>query len=547
MTRLRAVLALAVLLASPSGSALGQILPRAVPAAASSVAGAAGASPQSASFTPPSASLLPVISLAVPSAVPEGTGAPAAADVPVLSPAQAAAFMEQVARKERGFYQPGVAYDARTGMTHDSQPTDFRTGELRGEPRALSAASKESLHLILLIKALQGQREAQLALSPDPHDPSRAAEAALAVLETKIRSYEAFNREHPGFGGFLPWFQTGGGAAAPDEHWKNRVPALDNGELGWSMYLTAGALKELGHPELARRYQRHLELMKKNVVPIFFDPAAKKIRGVAVLKEGGRVAPERNAYETEGYFVNDPHEGLLMLHFADLFGDWTGRAADKEALWREPLRKLATYERSGVRITQERAWVGSSHEQWGFLIAPFLDVPLAASLFRNAQRVRAFDAADRGWPGMRASTHRPVDGDVPPEYVPMLGVAGVGTETPSPEEIFAPYAAFPLAVVDPALFATWLKRMLEAPGMWGPYGIGESFDASGKHAPLLTWDGKALPLIAWLGGITDDIRRLLIRDGLYEGFLSRVAADYRRLEGRPLEGLEVPLRTPHAG
>lgn len=551
-------LTLAVFAAGLLGPAAGaQVVDRAVPAAAAALSAAAAAPPATPGLLSPLPSIpaliapppsAPALPLAAPMAAPlpsPAAPAPSARSDGALSPAEASSFMERVARKERGFYQPGVSYDAASGMTHDSHPVDFETGRLRGEPRALSAASKESLHLILLIKALQGRHEARLALTPDPGDPARAEGAALAALTAKIGSYEAFHRAHPGFGGFLPWFASEGGRVSPGAQWARKVPALDNGELAWSLYFAANALKELGHPSLARRYQRRLDLMKKNVVPVFFDPAAKKIRGVAVLGKDNRVPTSRNSYATEGYFVDDPHEGLLMLHFADLFGDWRGKEADREGLWARPLRELATYARKGRRITVERAWVGSSHEQWGALILPFLDEPLAAELYRNAQQVRTADAASRRWPGLRASTHLPAAGNAAPGYESRLGVAGIGTEEPSRARIFAPYAAFPLAAVDRGMFAAWLKRMLSVPGMWGPYGIGESFDFTGaKRAPLLTWDGKALPLIAWLGGISADIRDLLVRDGLYAGFRARVAADYARLRDRKIEGSGGPLAAP---
>lgn len=458
--------------------------------------------------------------------------APAAA----LSLAEAEAFMEEVARRERPFYRPGVAFDRRTGMTFDGHPVDFETGRLRGGPRNWSAASKESLHLILLVQALQGKRPARLALGADP----------LPALEAKIAAYERFDRRYPGFGGFLPWYEVREGEVHPLKDWSDRAPALDNGQLAWSLYLAAGALRQAGREGLARRYEAHLDKMRRNAVRIFFDPEARKIRGEARLLRGASVPPERNQYASHGYFMEDPYEGLLMAHFMDLFGDWSARPADREAFWERPLRRLLRWERHGAAVTLERAWVGSSHEQWGFLVLPFRDVPLAERLFRNFQRARTLDAARRGWPGLRASTHRPVRSDAPLEYVSMLGVEGTGVESALPDGVFAPYAAFPLALVDRAVFAAWLRRMLEAPGMWGPGGIGESFDLDGGRAPVLTWDGKALPLIAWMGGVEGDLRALLQRDGLYEGFLRRVRADYERLGAAELAGEALPLSPPPA-
>jgi hypothetical protein len=59
----------------------------------------------------------------------------------------------------------------------------------------------------------------------------------LDILERKIASYEDFNQNFPGFGGFLPWFtSTDVGMAPISPGWSNNVPALDNGQLLWSMY-----------------------------------------------------------------------------------------------------------------------------------------------------------------------------------------------------------------------------------------------------------------------------------------------------------------------
>ena len=105
-------------------------------------------------------------------------------------------------------------------------------------------------------------------------------------------------------------------------------------------------------------------------------------------------------------------------------------------------------------------------------------------------------------------------------------------------------AAFPLAMVDRPLFAGWMKSMVERPGMLGPYGIGESYGEDGTSAPLLTWDGKALPMIAWMGGVSADIGRQLRRDGRYDAFMKRVRDDYRLFDPRTNTGEDVPFHAP---
>jgi hypothetical protein len=138
-----------------------------------------------------------------------------------------------------------------------------------------------------------------------------------------------------------------------------------------------------------------------------------------------------------------------------------------------------------------------------------------------------------------------------------LGIAdeGVVADRVDGAPIFAPYATFPVALAarhEPArherarrVFATWLATMTSAPRMRGPYGIGESFAGDGAAiAPTLTWDGKILPFVAWMGGIVNETRRFLVRDGLYDRFRARVTGDYAKFEGIALRGTDLPLASP---
>ncbi|HEU5057962.1 MAG TPA: hypothetical protein VFU21_15630 [Kofleriaceae bacterium] len=461
---------------------------------------------------------------------------------------EARRFLAEVVARERRFYQPGVSYDAETGLTFDGHPIDQRSGELRGAPRNWSAASKESLHIVLLAKAVAGDPTARALLTPDPGDPDQAVGRALDVLGKKIATYRRFHQKSPGFGGFLPWFKVAGGELVPMKGWTDRVPGLDNGQLAWSLYLAEAVLREGGHVELADAYRRHLELMADNVVRVFYDPAGGQFRGEAVLARGGAVSPARNRYRTSGYLIEDAYEGLLLVHFADLMGRWRGQAAGgRDAVWRTPRRTPASFRHRGKRITVVEGHWFSSHEDWGFLILPYRDLPVADRLFENAQRARTQFSARRGLSGLFASTHRPVlDGDGRElAYENASGIQEIARDkVRQGAPIFAPYAAFPLALVDQRLFAGWLRSMVDRPGMLGPYGIGESYSEDGGTAPLLTWDGKALPMIAMMGGVSADIGRLLRRDGLYDPFLARVAGDYRLFDSKAIEGEDVPFHAP---
>ncbi len=459
-------------------------------------------------------------------------------------------FLREVVARERRFYQPGVSYDAETGLTFDGHPIERLTGELVGAPRNWSAASKESLHIILLAKAVAGDPTARSLLTPDAGDPDQAVARALDVLGKKIATYRRFHRKNPGYGGFLPWFKVAGGELEPMDGWTDRVPGLDNGQLAWSLYFAEGVLRESGHGKLADAYRRHLDLMADNVVRVFYDPAAGQFRGEAVLERGGAVPAARNRYRKDGYLIEDAYEGLLLVHFADLMGTWRGRAASgREAVWQKPRRTPVGFEQAGKRITVVEGHWFSSHEDWGFLILPTRDLPVADRLFQNAQRARTQFSARRGLSGLFASTHRPVRAANPRElaYENASGIQQVARDrVRRGAPIFAPYAAFPLALVDHRLFAGWLKSMVDRPGMFGPYGIGESYSENGRTAPLLTWDGKALPMIAMMGGVTGEVGRFLERDGLYRPFLARVAADYRLFDPAAIEGEDVPFQAPPA-
>ena len=191
----------------------------------------------------------------------------------------------------------------------------------------------------------------------------------------------------------------------------------------------------------------------------------------------------------------------------------------------------------------------SSHEDWGFLVLPYRDLPVADRLFQNGQRVRTSYSARRGLSGLFASTHRPVKRDGGQlRYENASGIQSVAKDTVrGGKPIMAPYAAFPLALVDTRLFAGWLKSMVDRPGMFGPYGIGESYSEDGSTAPLLTWDGKALPMIAMMGGVSGDIGRFLRRDGTYRQFVDRVSADYRLFDEAAIAGEDLPFEAPPAG
>lgn len=62
-----------------------------------------------------------------------------------------------------------------------------------------------------------------------PAYPADAAEWAVAILNTKLSTYTAFNNTYPGYGGFLPTFEIDAGAIRPMNSSSYTVSAFENG------------------------------------------------------------------------------------------------------------------------------------------------------------------------------------------------------------------------------------------------------------------------------------------------------------------------------
>lgn len=501
---------------------------------------------------------------------------------PVLPHEDAMALLfREVLPRENRFFQPGVGYDDATGMTFDGHSVDFFTGELLGGPKRTSAASKESLHVAYAVMAIRGDPVASVLMSPDPSRPEAARSRCIEILEKKIETYEAFDRAHPGFGGFLPWYRVKAGFIEPAPDWKDRVPALDNGQLAWSLYLAQGVLEEEAARSksrvdetsakrlvgLAGRYRAHFEKMSKNAVPMFYDRRAGKLHAEVKLARGSRARVERNDYGASrpgaSYYLDDPYEGVLFRWFADLFGDWSMHPTDRDRLFSDPCREPAVYEADGVRIVTERGWCYSGHENWADLVLkPALgEVPVADAVIAQRERARTHYCADNDLPGPFAAMHRVRFGNGPLAYQNLVGIRNQPDLTlePNPsDDQHAFYGTMPLIRLErerqhaepdpsrPAVGLTWLNVMHGAPGALGPYGVVDGFSTSGRlRAPVLTWDGK-LHMAALMGdgGWASLVREQLRREGKYGTFLERYRSDFAKLDGVELDGSDHPFFAP---
>jgi hypothetical protein len=86
---------------------------------------------------------------------------------------------------------------------------------------------------------------------------------ALEIASKKINSYMKFNNSYPGFGGFLPWFTNTDDGIELLSGWFDTVPALDNGQLAWSLVVITDALKGINRT-LYHQYKDYLQMLKNN-------------------------------------------------------------------------------------------------------------------------------------------------------------------------------------------------------------------------------------------------------------------------------------------
>ncbi len=464
-----------------------------------------------------------------------------------------AAFVTNVLAWEGQFHQPGVAYDDITGLTYDGHLIDFDTGELLGGPRNWSAPSKESLHIMLLAEAIAGNPRVQTFLSPS--DISQAKDIAFDLLNKKMDTFEKFNREHPGFGGFLPWFLITSRGMKPAEDWSKRVPALDNGQMAWAMLAAANTLKKAGYLDLAARYQNYFDELVKNMHMMFFDEKNEKIRGVTDIRDTqakpfkGNYANPRNLYHLGNF------EGEMFVMLWSLYGGADTDLVEKMWNFKANTLKRIDFPTEEGEVTIRQGWRLSGHEEWPFLMLPYLDDPLTKQIFRNIQIAKTAYSKEKGKSGLYASSHGTVSRNVSElPYIDEVGIKGANdprarvTET----DKFAPYAAFPVIIEDEVAGTAWLLNMIKGPKMQGPYGFSESVNQNGREiGPILTHDGKMTIVQSLANGVPglgspDILRDALKRDGKYEDFLKLINAMHKKVFGdiASLKGTQIPLALP---
>jgi len=421
---------------------------------------------------------------------------------------------------------------------------NFSTGGLADPVHSFSAASKESIHLGILALAVAGNEDALTFIDAAPPHVGDAKQKALLILERKINSYEKFNREFPGFGGFLPWFSVNDTGCAPLPDWANKVPGLDNGEMIWAMVAVQHSLEQYGPPGLAKRYEAYLRLLQKNVLTLFWAGDGNISAVTTILNV--KVQPASGNYQFTGGWLDDPYEGELMAFWMDLYAPWPNQE-ERESIWPRKRAKLnsVVYNAGNMgRITVQEGFWFSSHEQWKYMELPYTDVPINKRVFLNGERARTWNSALLGIPGLYASVTDVRQGNGPLSYLSATGIQSIASQVVESNTTVTPYASFPVVLADLGVGLAWYRHMLAGPKMESQHGSLCSVNVSGTAvAPMMTWDAKCTTVLAILGGIAPINREVLKRDNTYARFYEIVNREWTA-KFPTLMGESLPLAVP---
>ncbi|CAI7565174.1 unnamed protein product [Penicillium glandicola] len=458
------------------------------------------------------------------------------------------AFINDMLYWEGKFHQNNISYNSNNGFSYDGTNIDWVTGEATVK-HSFSAASKESLQIMLYTHAIAGSAEAARFLSPE--NTAAAPQIAASIMQKKLQTYLRFNETYPGFGGFLPWVNSDTQEITPESDWANRVPSLDNGELIWAVYGFIQALENTGNKnyrELAQKWQVWLDYTKTTAASIFYLGDGRVCAVIDIEDQSLPVNHVNQSYVCEdGNLLDDPFEGEIFTFWLQFFGGLS--EADKEALWEVKRAKLISvdYEMGNFGpITVQKGYWFSSHETWKVMEMPYYDIDIVRRVFKNAERVRTCNSVATKVPGMFASINNitdPSTGDVT-GYISNAGIPSISNQTVQELDVITPYSVFPTILFDKAVGLAWWRNMVVAKKMQNIYGSTEStrVDGTGVSA-LLTWDSKVTTVVAILGGVSDFVRQRMKAENVYDEFVDIIETEYSRVFTH-LKGEDVDFCLP---
>ena len=484
------------------------------------------------------------------------------------NPAVLDAFVKEVAHWEGEAHQNGILYNEQSGLTYDGY--ELSSGILH----TWSSAAKESLHIMLLILAINGNSVAQEFVSSGA--PELAEAKAISILLKKIASYKNFQNTNPGFSGFLPgWFLTSDTGFTPDQNWENRISALDSGEFAWAIFLAAYVLKRKAavQPEyaiLANDYDNYSNELQQNVVNVFYTGG--QVPGVIQFDQNTQTGNYYyfDAHFGYSYYLNDSNEGEMLLKFISHLGqfkDDVDRAAQREKILdinKSALRPMR-YTKPKIRILDKSfpkpkpKYVdtegGSSvHEKWKYYYLPYLDNDISLRVFRNWAEAQLWDSVGKGYGGLFGAAYVP-----DPSKSNGISYAGNLGAFGGRNDAFSAYATGPAYMMDRVIGARWLLNIVKASGMQTQYGVVDSVSnpkvvTNPSAAEILTWDVKGLLMLALCvdktksgnegKGVADLMKDALELAGKYDEFQDDVTRSFVENPYNPTKGTKggfVPL------
>lgn len=446
-----------------------------------------------------------------------------------------------------------IAYNNFTGITFDGTEINYTTGLPTQPLHFWTAASKESLHMMMLTLAINGNEYAKIFI--DPENPENGEVEALKLLEKKISSLESWNSKYPGFGGYLPWVSSKDSGMIPRPDWKNKVPALDNGEMIWSLYsaqIATSNRNDSRSKNLSIRLKKYLQILSSSARNIFYNGDGF-IRSVATIKDNQILPLSPDNYGLDcanpagNCFLDDPYEGELFIVFMDLYSNWTNEK-ERDLIWINKRAKLQSveFDTPSGPITVQRGWWFSSHEQWKYLELPYLSSsPINRKVFFNGEKARTINSAINHIPGLYASvTDVSQPEKIPSNYISAAGIQSISFQPVVYKNVITPYGAYPIMLADLGIGLGWYNHMLKGSKMQGPLGSTEGISINGTFiSPVVTWDSKITNVVSMLGGVGEIVKQGLIRDQKLERFSNVIDKEWN-LAFPEMNGENIPFYGP---
>lgn len=434
------------------------------------------------------------------------------------------------------------AVNKKTGLTYDGTGIDYNTGYPNSDLHDFSAPSKESVHLMVLAKALAGNEPASIFVMRNmTFDAAAVRDKVLSAMELKLDTYEKWNRDYPGYGGYIPWYSNNDSGVKPMPAWTNSVPALDMAEMIWGLYACEIATWQISSTSarakaVSQRFNDYLSLLARTAPIIFFENG--NIRAVATIKNVQALPTDPDNYgmncdvKVTNCYLDDPYEGEMMAVFMYLYSSSLSDS-DRQNIWINKRAKLksVTYQSAMGPITVQEGFWFSSHEQWKYLELPYLTASATnRRVFFNGERARTQHSAANAIPGLYASvTDVCPPGKTPPTYISATGIQSIASQIVQRRDVLTPYGAYPVILAHKGIGLAWYQHMLNFTAMQGPLGSTEAFNVNGTMiSPVLTWDSKITTFAAMIGGVADLVEKGLRRDNTYLAFAKIIESEWSR-------------------